>query len=84
MGELTANRGLLCCAALPGAAPGCSPIPPGVQKTKFNLSGTTHCTLPISLRPAPVQISDGAGGGGKPGMMTGRVFGKMTGGGDPG
>ena len=45
-------------AALPGAAPGCSPIPRS-SEDKFNLSGTTHCTLPISLRPAPVQISDG-------------------------
>ena len=70
-------------AALPGAAPGCSSIPRS-SEDKFNLSGTTHCTLPISLRPAPVQISDGAGGGGSLGMMTGRVFGKMTGGGDPG
>ena len=50
-------------AALPGAAPGCSPIPRS-SEDEFNLSGTTHCTLPISLRPAPVQISDGAGGGG--------------------
>jgi hypothetical protein len=49
-------------AALPGAAPGCSPIPRS-SEAKFNLSGTTHCTLSVSLRPAPVQISDGAGGG---------------------